>query len=238
MNERIYRKLSTLKKFLCRKLRRITWLFSSEPFSRKFGFEYGTPVDRFYIESFLAENSPLIRGDVLEIAENTYTVKFGSDVGNSHVLHVTAGNPDATLIGNLETGENIPHNAFDCIILTQTLPFIFDKEKVLFHCFQALKEGGTLLLTVPMICPVSTYDAERWGDYWRFTEQGLTLLLKRHFSENSIQITGYGNYYAASRFLAGMPVEELSRRKLLVQDPGYCVILGAAVRKFVRKENR
>lgn len=41
------------------------------------GFGRGTPIDRYYLESFLSAHSKDIKGDVLEIAENTYTKKFG-----------------------------------------------------------------------------------------------------------------------------------------------------------------
>ena len=47
------------------------------PVSRNFGFERGTPVDRYYIEAFLAQCSGDVRGRVLEVADNSYTVKFG-----------------------------------------------------------------------------------------------------------------------------------------------------------------
>ena len=102
-----------------------------QPVSRLFGFDRGEPIDRYYIESFLDRNAGDMSGEVLEIGDAAYTVKFGGDtVTRSHVLHAVPGNPNATLVGNLETGEGIPHEAFDCAILTQTFPFIFD---VKFH---------------------------------------------------------------------------------------------------------
>src|ERR687894_427089 len=52
-------------------LRRLT------PISREYGYDRGTPIDRFYIENFLEEHSSSIRGRVLEISENTYTRRFG-----------------------------------------------------------------------------------------------------------------------------------------------------------------
>ena len=139
-------------------------LLLRRPVSRIFGTERGTPIDRFYIEDFLQKNSNAIHGDVLEIAENIYTLKYGHAPLNSHILHVSSDNPNATLIGNLETGENIPVSSFDCIILTQTLPFIYDVRAVLKHSYLALKPNGTLLLTLPLIAQISRYDMDRWGD--------------------------------------------------------------------------
>lgn len=41
------------------------------------GFGRGTPIDRYYLESFLSVHAKDIRGDVLEIAEDTNTKRFG-----------------------------------------------------------------------------------------------------------------------------------------------------------------
>ena len=48
-----------------------------EPVSRSFGFDRGTPVDRRYIEQFLARHAAAIRGDVLEVGDDGYTRRFG-----------------------------------------------------------------------------------------------------------------------------------------------------------------
>src|SRR5262245_54268962 len=42
------------------------------PVSRTFGFDRGLPIDRYYIESFLAEHALDIRGRTLEVADNAY----------------------------------------------------------------------------------------------------------------------------------------------------------------------
>ena len=206
------------------------WLLR-HPVSRIFGTERGTPIDRFYIEDFLQKNSNAIHGDVLEIAENTYTLKYGHSPLNSHILHVSSDNPNATLIGNLETGENIPVNSFDCIILTQTLPFIYDVRAVLKHSYLALKPNGALLLTLPLIAQISRYDMDRWGDYWRFTDLAAQRLLQEFFQKDKIAITVYGNYYAASSFLAGMAQEDINKKRLFPTDHDYQLILGAIARK-------
>jgi hypothetical protein len=41
------------------------------PISSDWGFERGLPIDRYYIEQFLAEHSSDIRGHVLEIMDDT-----------------------------------------------------------------------------------------------------------------------------------------------------------------------
>src|SRR5262249_49645488 len=97
-------------------LRRVT------PIARRFGYERGQPIDRHYIEAFLEKNASAIHGHVLEVGDGLYTRRFGgSRVAKSDVLHVTAGNPAATIVGDLSRAEHIPSDWFDCIICTQTL---------------------------------------------------------------------------------------------------------------------
>src|SRR6185369_6092934 len=72
------------------------------PMSRVFGFDRGTPVDRHYIEDFLARNANRIRGRALEVGDATYTKRFGGDrVTQADVLHVSEDNPQATIIADL-----------------------------------------------------------------------------------------------------------------------------------------
>ena len=56
---------------------------------RDFGITRGTPIDRKYIEQFLEKYREDIKGEVLEIADNTYTLKYGEDrIKKSYILHV------------------------------------------------------------------------------------------------------------------------------------------------------
>lgn len=162
--------------------RRIRWgnLRRLTPISRVFGSDRGQCIDRYYIDAFLKQHGADIRGHVLEIGDPGYTRKFGGDrVESSHVLHWVPGNPQATLVGDLATGEGIPREAFDCMILTQTFLFIDDVRAGAANVYAALRPGGVVLATFPGISQISRYDMDRWGDYWRFT----TLSAQRLFEE-------------------------------------------------------
>ena len=50
-----------------------------DPVSRMYGADRGKPVDRWYIERFLAAHTADVRGRVLEVAETTYTEWYGGD---------------------------------------------------------------------------------------------------------------------------------------------------------------
>lgn len=201
-------------------LRRLT------PISRVFGFNRGLPIDRYYIEAFLAQYAEDITGNVLEIGDDFYTRKFGGvHVSRSEVLHAVPGNPQATMVGDLETGANIPQGAFHCIILTQTLLYIYDVNAAIANCYAALKPGGVLLATFPGISQISRYDMDRWGDYWRFTTLSAKHLFEKVFPPESVEVQSHGNVLIAITFLHGLAAQELKRKELEHHDPDYQVLI-------------
>ena len=201
-----------------------------KPLCRDFGFSRGTPIDRVYIEKFLEQNKFAIKGDVLEIAENTYTMKYGEDrVDTSHVLHVN-GWGENVICGNLETGEGITENRYDVAIITQTLMVIYNLPATVRNIHKLLKSGGVALITVSGISQISRYDAENWGSYWGFHPLAIKKLFEAEFSED-IVIESYGNVKTASALLWGISAEELPKEIFKYNDPQYPVILGIKVKK-------
>ncbi|MHC5074563.1 MAG: glycosyltransferase, partial [Planctomycetota bacterium] len=115
-------------------LRRLT------PISNLWGFDRGQPIDRYYIERYLSSHSTDIKGHVLEIGAPRYTRIFGGDrVTRSDVVDVAEGNPNATLVADLTFAEHISSDTFDCVILTQTLQYIFDLRAALKTLFRIMK---------------------------------------------------------------------------------------------------
>lgn len=200
-------------------LRRLT------PISREFGYDRGLPVDRYYIEGFLSRHSKDIQGRVLEIGENTYTQHFGENrVAKSDVLHVVKGNPQATFVGDLTKAEHVPSDAFDCVILTQTLHLIYDTRAALATLYRILKPGGVLLVTIPGISQVVKSD---WGDNWcwALTIQSAQLLFEEFFPKTNVQVEAHGNVLAAIAFLHGLAVEELRQEELDYRDREYQLLI-------------
>jgi len=199
----------------------------TEPISRAFGFDRGVPIDRYYIEKFLDTNRQLVHGNVLEIAENVYSKQFGANVSKYEILHFDDTNRQATIVGDLTKPETLPENRIDCFICTQTLNFILDVGKAIEGCYKVLKPGGCLLATVSGISQISRYDMDRWGDYWRFTDLSIRLLMEKVFGEGNVEVVTYGNSLAATAFLKGLAVDDLPDRSLLdVQDADYQVTIG------------
>lgn len=204
------------------------------PFSKNFGYDRGGPIDRYYIEKFLAKSSDSIFGRALEIGDNDYTLRFGKEkVKTSEILHINDTNPKATIIGDLSEAPHIEDNSFDCILLTQTLHLVYDYQSVIKTCYRILKPGGTLLLTVPGITPI---DYGEWGYtwYWSFTGQAMKKIMAEHFPQSLLDINTYGNVYAATAFLYGMGLPEINKDMLDFHDPSMQVIVTV---KAIKEEN-
>ena len=115
----------------------------SQPLSREFGFDRGIAGRPSLHRGFLAQRSGDIRGRVLEIGDNTYTRRFGGGhVGASDVLHVYPAAGSTTIVSDLASGANIPDDAFDCMILTQTLHLLYDVTAGVRTMLRVLKPGG------------------------------------------------------------------------------------------------
>ena len=195
----------------------------SVPVSHDFGWDRGTPVDRYYIERFLGANRRDVRGHVLEVRDTTYADRFGSGVTERSVLDIDPTNPHATIVGDLASPGALASSAFDCIILTQTLQFVYDVRSAVEQVHRALKPGGVLLATVPGISPV--IDDEELAYYWRFTAASCFELFGGEFGHDAVRIREYGNPVTAIAFLAGMAYEELTPRELETYDRRYTVVI-------------
>lgn len=203
-------------------------LTSVVPLDPNFGYGRGTPIDRYYIERFLEQHAADVAGRVLEVQENDYTIRFGGErVTKSDVVHLVAGNPRATIVGDLGDPSTLPEAAFDCVILTQTLHLVTEPAAALRSIARALVPGGTLLLTTPGITSVE------WGEswYWSFTSLSLRKLLLDAFGTAYLELESHGNVHAATAFLHGLAVEETEQERLDYVDLAYPVVLTARVRR-------
>lgn len=199
------------------------------PLSAIWGLDRGTPIERYYVEQFLAKHAADIRGDVLEMGDPRYTRRFGGDrVRRSEVLHIGPGNPDATLIGDLVTGTGIPRNAFDCFIVVITFFLIYDVRAAIRTCYEALKPGGVLLAHFTGIAR-RLPDDDHWGppgwsgegDLWRFTSVSARRLCAEAFTAESMEVVTYGNVRSAAASLYGLACEDLLPEELNYHDPNF-----------------
>ena len=220
---------------LSRRIRSRVILFGTlrhtEPVNLAFGIGHGTPIDRYYLDRFLTEHASAITGRTMEVGDREYTDRFGHDLSSVDVLHFVEGSPGATIVADLAHCPQIADGAFDCIVLTQTLHYVFDMKSAVAELHRILAPGGTLLCTVPGLSQISRYDMDLWGDRWRLTSLSAKELFATVFAEEDIEVATFGNALSALCFIEGIPAEHLRTRELDANDPDYQILVAIAARK-------
>jgi len=209
-----------------RRLSRPSWpvvFHRTAPLSDEWGLDRGTPIDRYFIEQFLAAHQADIRGRVLEVKDDGYARRFGREVESCDVLDIDLANTRATIRADLAAASAIEPDQFDCFILTQTLQYIYDLHAALSHTRRILRPGGVLLATVPAIVRIDSSLADT--DYWRFTVPSCKAVFGAFFGTDSCAVRAYGNLIVAVAFLRGAAIEELSISSLERQDNRFPVVI-------------
>jgi SAM-dependent methyltransferase len=214
-----------VRKVVGRRKVRLGSLRRTTPVSEHWGADRGTPIDRYYIERFLAAHRGDICGRVLEVKDPRYTERFGSDVSQSDVLDIDPANPLATIVADLASSEAIPSDFFDCFVCTQTLQFIYDMQAALRESNRLLRPGGVLLATVPAVSKVD-HHAGVDGDFWRLTTASCSRLFGGIFERGSVEVRAFGNVLSAIGFLTGLAREDLTDAELDVEDELFPVLIG------------
>lgn len=209
---------------------------ATKPIKNDFGFSLGTPIDRFYINDFLRENSNDIKGIVLEISENTYTQKFGSNVLTSEILSYQPSSSPNIIIGDLTDKLSLPTERYDCFICTQTLNFVFEIQNAIEGIYKLLKTDGVALVTIAGLTQVSRYDMDRWGDYWRLTTRSAEKLFENIFGKDNVTVSFYGNPLAACYLLQGIPAEQIDETAIHTKHPDYQIVISVVAKKARLKQ--
>jgi peptidoglycan/xylan/chitin deacetylase (PgdA/CDA1 family) len=202
-----------------------------DPVSRDWGYDRGTPIDRRYIEEFLAAHSSDVGGHVLEVQEDDFTRRFGGPrVIRSDVLDVDDSNSRATVVADLRAAVDLPDARFDCVILTQTLHVIDDMAAAIGECHRILKPGGVVLATLPSASRVCLeYGTD--GDLWRLTSAGCRALFERTFEPGNVELSTFGSVLTNVAFLHGVACAELTDQEFQSNDPYHPLLVGVRAQK-------
>lgn len=202
------------------------------PVSEQFATERGTPIDRYYIDIFLQHNSQYIKGEVLEIEDNTYTKKYGGNhYDSSIVMDVSSKDENIDFNANLETGEGIKESIADCFICTQTLMYIYDLQSVAQNIIKMLKPGGVALITCSGLSQNSRRCMESYGAYWGFNEAALKRMFINIDGAEVIESGIYGNVKTVSAHINGLCIEDIDESDFKENDVCYPLIVYAVVKK-------
>jgi SAM-dependent methyltransferase len=202
-----------------------------QPISAVWGSDRGLSIHRRYLWQFLTEFASDVRGHCMEFQHDSYTTKIGGPhVTKLDILHIDDSNPRATIVADLTRPNDIPSDTFDCIICTHVLHVVPDLFKAVSELYRILKPGGVLLVGVPQL---SMCDPG-WHELWRFTPEGLTLLLGRAFAPSNVVVRGYGNSLASAYEIRGLAAEEVDPRILDYHDQRFAIeVCGRAMKSIV-----
>ena len=211
------------------------WLNCKEPFSRVFGLDRGTAIDRRFMEDFLSLHKDNIQGKVLEIGGDQYTYQFGGRLASTAILAGSEKSSRSSCFPYPSYDLTAHHSLdaagkYDCVIATNVLNFIYD--------FRAATQGlakltqpdsGVLLVTLAGVSQISRFDYDRWGDYWRFNDMSVRQLFEEYFKE--VEIIAYGNAPLAAAFIMGLSQEEVPESLFQHHDPDYQILIGVKAMK-------
>ena len=197
------------------------------PFSTQYGFERGTPIDRYYLHQFFELHRHLITGRVLEVQTSAYTKLFGRDVTQADTFDIVP-EFDPTYVCDFAHCEGIlPDEAYDCVLLPNTLPCFRELDRSLAQAFRIVRPGGAILASTGGLLPL-TRDVP---EYWRLTPDGWRELLASAWRGAELTVAEHGNCLAAVGAQMGLALEELTDAELDVHDPRYPVLTTIICRK-------
>jgi hypothetical protein len=201
-----------------------------QQFSRDhFGFDRGTPIDRYYVDQFFQQHRDAITGDVLEIDKDMYAGQYGHDMRKVDTFDIEP-DPDwpPTFVCDLAHSEDIlPSEAYDCVLLPCTLSVLRELGPCLRNALRVLRPNGVILASGATTMPLNTED----GDYWHHSPAGWREFLPSVWPGCEIVVEGYGNCLAVAAANLGLVVEDLTPKELDYYDP----ILPVTTTVFCRK---
>lgn len=197
-----------------------TFLISPEPVSSCYGFDRGTPVDRYYIKDFLKRETCKLNTvkSILEVGADTYSSLFFPDnLIKKDILYYVKGM-------DLTKKETLKEDGYDLFICTQVFHVIYDIRAAIEGAIYTLKPDGVLLATVAG--SISQVDQSlEYGDYWRLTDISAKLLFSEYF--NDVEVAAYGNAATATAFIQGITLEELPDSNIFHENNRkYSIVIG------------
>ena len=101
---------------------------------------------------------------------------------------------------DLQDLRNIPDGSLDVAVLDQTLEHVPDPEHALAEIRRVLTSRGIAIVTTPFLVP--GHATNTYGDYYRWTPQGMALILRRCGFTGDVRT--WGNRKAAAALLEDM----------------------------------
>ncbi len=189
------------------------------PICQAFGLTRGTPVDRYYLNKFIAETRTQIVGKVLEVGGTPQDRAFYDiNPGTSyHILNLEAG-PEVDTLGDVHDVNVIKPESFDTAIVFNVLEHCYAPWIAVENIYTWLKPGGKCFAMVPSAIRLHAIPF----DYWRPLPDAFNWML-RNFSQHKLYI--YGNPITAIASYHGIAAEEITTEELDAFHPDYPVAI-------------
>jgi SAM-dependent methyltransferase len=198
---------------------KLNWgdLRRGEPFCYEFGFERGTPIDRYYLDEFLGSIRHLVKGKVVEIGGVlSNREKYGFENTLTYDAVDLLESPSVNICGDVHESNLLKSGYYDTMLLFNVLEHCHTPQKVVDNIYNWLAPSGYCLAIVPNAQRIHNNP----GDYWRILPDGMKTLFQNF---GKVQVTTYGNPTSLIASYMGIAAEELTADELNESHPLYPV---------------
>lgn len=191
---------------------------------QNFGTGRGTPIDRKLINDYLMKRIPKMKENiqVLEFSDSIFAKRYFPNA-EIYVFNYVPGKPlsldkkNLTLSGDLLSENSAKLEMFDVIIATQLLAFTSNPFKAANNLVGLLTSKGVILGTEPFCSPISNYDDQRWGDFFRFTKMGIKSIYSQE-PFGIIEVEALGNWDTSYSIFKGFCLEDNLSLSHIIDD--------------------
>lgn len=181
-----------------------------------FFFSEDISIFRYYQNLFLEKFGPQFVGELIEIGgKRSYAhQRFFSNVAAFRCTNISEDSDDILDVTQI----NLPDHSVDGYLCISVLEHVFDFKKAISEMERTLRIGGKLLLVVPFAYP---YHDE--VDYWRFSADAYTELLKDGFEIKSF--THLGGLFSTIVDNLNRPRGKLTGRYMIHKFLGLLILI-------------
>ena len=203
-------------------------LCRSRPFSDFSEPGYGTPIDELFFAEFIDTNRDALRGRVLEIGSRTWADRAPAGrVTAVDIIDIDPDNLRATILADPSDPLVLDESSYDCVIMASPVGYPSDPAVVLKTLWAAVKPGGTILLSSPVIGPINIQDEGGW----RLKAASLQMLVERALPDAQVSARDFGSLATAIASIASIPAERVRKAALSWRDERYPVVACARINR-------
>jgi SAM-dependent methyltransferase len=187
------------------------------PICKRFGFSRGTPIDRYYLDKFVAQIRNRVVGATVEIGGARQNRELYRLTNVSEYTAIDAEAHDyVDVVGDAHDSSLLAPDSADSILAFNVLEHCADPWLVARNMHRWLRTGGCAFCMVPNAQRVHNFPR----DYWRPLPDGVNWLFRDFGSR---ELSQYGNPTSVIASQLGIAAEELTQAELDAQHPDYPV---------------